>query len=186
MLRLFTGLELPEDVQDELSALNEPLPGAKWVDADDLHVTLRFAGDIDNGKAREFSDGLAHIDVSVFELRINGLGCFGGNDPRIIFANLEPSAQLDALARAHERAARNAGLPPESRAFKGHVTLARLNHTRPDEVARYLQKHAAYQSRPFMIEQFVMFSSRPRVGGGPYVVEDVYPLQGSLAWTGGV
>ncbi len=179
MLRLFTGLELPSDVRDELTGLNQPLPGARWVDDDNLHITLRFAGDIDNRVAADFADALAHIQDDVFELRFKGLGAFGGHDPKILWAGVEPSVKLDALARAHERAARSAGLPPEKRTFKAHVTLARLNYTGPEAVARWLQQNGAFRSRPFVVERFVLLSSRPRVGGGPYAVEEAYPLRGS-------
>jgi 2'-5' RNA ligase len=181
MPRLFTGLELPHHVREQLHRLKAPLPGAKWVDADSLHVTLRFAGDIGNLIAREFAAALEQIDVPVFSLRISGLGAFGGNDPHVIYAGIEPSDSLDALARANERAARNAGLPAEGRAFKGHITLARLRHSSPEAVARYLGRHGAFRSEPFTIERFVLFSSKPLVGGGPYVAEQTFPLEGSYA-----
>lgn len=176
MPRLFTGIELPEDIRDRLSDIETPLPGAKWVPNDNLHITLRFAGDIDNGVAREFADGLAAIDCDPFELRLAGLGTFGGNDPRVIWVGVEPSPGLDVLARANERAARGAGLPPEGRNFKPHVTLARLNYPRIEPLARLLQRFGAFRTDPFLVTRFVLFSSKPMVGGGPYVVEEAFPL----------
>lgn len=179
MIRLFTGIELPGDVRDELIKLSQPLPGARWNEYENLHITMRFAGDIDNRVAADFADALSLINEDVFEIRLIGVGAFGGNDPRTVWAGVEPSSQLDSLARAHERAARSVGLPAEKRAFKAHVTLARLNHSNPDAVARVLQRHGAFRSRPFLVERFVLMSSRPRVGGGPYVIEDDFPLRGS-------
>jgi 2'-5' RNA ligase len=178
MPRLFAGLELPEDIRDHLSDLERPLPGARWVAADDLHITLRFAGDVEGLVAREFEQGLEEIEADAFELRLAGLGTFGGNDPRVIWAGVEPNPSLDALARACDRAARNAGLPPETKPFKPHVTLARLRNTPPDLVARALGKIGAFRTEPFPVGAFVLFSSRPKVGGGPYVVEATYPLRG--------
>jgi 2'-5' RNA ligase len=178
MPRLFAGLELPEEIRDHLSDIERPLPGAKWVASDDLHITLRFAGDIEGLVAREFEQGLEEIEADAFELRLDGLGTFGGNDPRVIWAGVEPNPSLDALARACDRAARNAGLPPEAKPFKPHVTLARLRNTPPEFVARALGKIGAFRSEPFAIGAFVLFSSRPKVGGGPYVVEATYPLRG--------
>lgn len=179
MPRLFTGIEIPEELRLRLSRLRAPLPGAKWVEPDCLHITLRFAGDIDNRSADELAHALAAIDMPTLEVRIAGLGAFGGNDPRALWAGVEAGPELEALARANERAARNAGLAPESRKFKPHVTLARLRHARPDTVARYLHSHGAFRSEPFVASRFVLFSSRPLSGGGPYVVEEAYPLAGA-------
>lgn len=179
MPRLFAGIELPEPVKDQLSQLERPLGGAKWVEDDDLHITLRFAGDIEGRAARDFMDMLGDIEVDAFELRLSGLGTFGGNEPRTLWAGIEPCPQLETLARACDRAARHAGLPPAQHPFKAHVTLARMRATPPDAVAAYLGRIGAFRSEQFAIGAFVLFSSRPKVGGGPYVVEATYPLRGS-------
>ena len=179
MLRLFAAIEIPDEQRAALARLRAPLPGARWVEADNLHLTLRFAGDIDNRTAQEFADGLAGLDVGCFELAIVGLGAFGGNDPKLLWAGVAASPALDALARGGERAARAAGLPPEPRAFKPHVTLARMRHGRPEQVARYLERNARFALEPFTVERFVLMSSRPNVGGGPYVVEEAYTLAGA-------
>lgn len=178
MPRLFAGIELPEEIQERLSGLARPAPGVRWVDDDDLHITLRFAGDIEGRMVREFTDLLGEIEADAFEVRLDGLGTFGGNEPRQIFAAIAPNPALDGLARACDRAARNAGLPPEAHPFKAHVTVARLRHTPPDAVARTLQQIGAFRTEPFAVKEFVLFSSKPKVGGGPYVVEATYPLRG--------
>jgi RNA 2',3'-cyclic 3'-phosphodiesterase len=184
MPRLFTAIELPEALREDLSALEAPLPGAHWTHEDNLHITLRFAGDIDNRTADEFAAELSGIDLDSFTLRISGVGAFGGNGPRILYAGVAPSPQLEALARAHERAARNAGLEPEKRTFKAHVTLARMRRGRGEAVARWLQRHARFSSGPFAVTRFLLMSSRPKTGGGPYVEEAAYPLQGGAAFLG--
>jgi 2'-5' RNA ligase len=178
MPRLFTGIEIPQATREEIARLRQPLPGGKWVEPDNLHLTLRFAGDIDNAQAAEFADRLAAISVDAFEIRLAGLGTFGGKEPRSLWAGVEASPELEALARANERAARLAGLPPEGRAFKPHVTLARLKYVGPDQIARLLGRIGAFRSRPFLVGRFVLFSAKPNVGGGPYVVEAEFPLRG--------
>ncbi len=178
MPRLFTAIEIPEIVSDELLDLQEPLAGAKWIDADNYHLTLRFVGDIDNRIAQEFTANLAGIMADAFELRITGLGAFGGNDPKSVWAGLDPSPQLDALARAHERAARNAGIPPVKHAFKPHITLARLRYSSPEAVAQFLTRFGGYRSELFVVTRFVLMSSKPSTGGGPYVVEEEFLLSG--------
>ncbi len=122
MPRLFTGIEIPDEQREELARLRQPLPGSsRWIEPENLHLTLRFAGDIDNAQAREFADRLAGIDVDAFEVRLAGLGVFGGNEPRSLWAGVEAGPELEALARANERAARAAGLPPEA----AHLQAAR-------------------------------------------------------------
>lgn len=178
MPRLFAGIELPEEIRDQLSDLAKPLGGAKWVDDDDFHITLRFAGDIGGRIARDFTDLLGEIEADAFELRLEGIGTFGGNDPRAIWAGISPNPALESLARACDRAARNAGLSPSPHPFKAHVTLARLRHSPPEMVARTLERIGAFRTEPFQVSKFVLFSSKPKVGGGPYVVEATYPLLG--------
>lgn len=184
MPRLFTAIELPEPLREDLAALEVPLPGAVWTPEDNLHITLRFAGDVDNRVADEFAAELDAIELDAFSLRLSGVGAFGGQDPRILYADVAPSPALEALARAHERAARNAGLPPEKRTFKAHVTLARLRRRPVDAVVRFLQRNARFASAPFAVTRFVLMSSRPKTGGGPYVEEASYPLQGGAAFQG--
>lgn len=178
MPRLFSGIELPEEIRDDLDDLTQPLPGVRWIDNDDLHLTLRFAGDIDKPTAREFADLLANIEVNAFPMRICGLGTFGGRDPRIIWAGVEAGEELERLARANERAAHAAGLDAPARAFKPHITLARVKNSRPEMLARYLQKRGGFRSETFYVTHFTLFSAKPHTGGGPYIVEETFPLFG--------
>jgi 2'-5' RNA ligase len=178
MPRLFTGIEIPAQTREELARLRVPLPGGKWLEPETLHLTLRFVGDLDNQQASEFADRLADIEADAFELRLAGLGTFGGNEPRSIWAGVEASPQLEALARANDRAARAAGLPPDGRQFKPHITIARLKFAGPDEIARVLQRIGAFRSHPVLVSRFVLFSSKPKTGGAPYVVEEAFALRG--------
>ncbi|MEQ8824079.1 MAG: RNA 2',3'-cyclic phosphodiesterase [Filomicrobium sp.] len=178
MPRLFSGIELPEAIREDLDDLSGPLPGARWKDMDDLHLTLRFVGDVDNPIANEFADLLANIEVPAFEMRIAGLGTFGGRDPRVLWAGVEAGEPLERLARAHERAARGAGLDPAPRPFKPHITLARLKNTQPERLARFLQRRGAFRTEPFYVTNFTLFSSKPHTGGGPYIIEETFPLFG--------
>lgn len=187
MPRLFTGIPLPPLLAETLADLARPLAGARWIEPGDMHITLRFAGDIDNPTADAFHDALAAIDEPAFELRLTGFGAFGGNEPRSLWAGVAESPWLDALARANDRAARSAGLKPGKHPFRPHVTLARLKGTRPEAVARVLGELGAFTSPPFQVESFALLSSRPKVGGGPYVVEDTFRLRGADYaghWTG--
>ena len=165
MPRLFTAIEVPNEIRDELYRLRIPLPGARWMKPESYHITLRFAGDIGNVEAREFVANLSMIEPDGFELRLSGLG-------------VEPTPQLEDLARAHEKAARNAGLAPETRAFRPHVTLARLKHSNVEAVARFLTRTSGYRSERFFVTRTLLMSSRPGTGGGPYGIEDRFPMRG--------
>ncbi len=175
MPRLFTGIELPEDVIGRLSILRAGLSGAHWIDPDNYHITMRFVGDISDDEANQFADALACVSFDSFDIELSGLGSFGGNKPRAIWAGVKPSPALELLQKAHERAARLAGLPPETRNFVPHVTLARLRNVSPFYAAEYLARYGGFITAPFEVARFVLFSSRPNHGGGPYVVEEDYP-----------
>jgi 2'-5' RNA ligase len=176
MPRLFIGLELPEMVRMRLGLVRGPLQGARWIDPENMHITLRFAGDIENRQADELVGFLDGIEVPPFEVMIREVGAFGGRDPRIIWAGVEAGPELEQLQRAVERACRATGLPPETKGFKAHVTLARLRGARPEVVARFLGSRGSLAIGPITVDRFVLFSSRPHVGGGPYVVEHDFPL----------
>ena len=178
MPRLFTAIEIPEAVRLHLSLIRAPLGGAKWIEPENMHVTLRFAGDIDGRTADEFVDFLAGVRARPFSVTIAGVGAFGGRDPRVLWAGVEAGEPLEALARAHERAARAAGLEPEGRTFKPHVTLARMRGGRQQAVARFLEENGALRTEPFLATRFVLLSARPGSGGGPYAVEAEFPFEG--------
>jgi RNA 2',3'-cyclic 3'-phosphodiesterase len=184
MPRLFTGLEIPEAIRLRLALIRAPLNGAKWIEAENMHITLRFVGDVDGRTADDFADALADIKAKPFALSIGGVGAFGGREPRVLWAGVAAGEEPAALYRAHERAARTAGLEPDARDFKPHVTLARLRRTRAAAVARFLSENAALRTEPFMVRRFVLLSARPGSGGGPYAVEAAYPFQGEDARAG--
>jgi 2'-5' RNA ligase len=183
MPRLFTGLEIPQSVVRELTLLCSGLNGARWIPKENYHVTLRFIGDIDPPTAEDAAAAFAKIRARPFFARINGLGSFGGRKPRALWAAVEGGPDLGALYKANESAARAAGLPPETRKFIPHVTLARLNGQSPQRVAAYLEEKGGFSTLPFDVDRFVLYSSRPGTGGGPYVIEEVYPLRNDFSST---
>jgi 2'-5' RNA ligase len=175
MPRLFTAIEIPESLRLRLSLLRAPLPAAKWIAPENMHITLRFAGDINARIADEFADQLAQVGFEPFTLTIAGAGAFGGRDPRVLWAGVESSPELQSLYRANERAARAAGLEADPRNFSPHVTLARMRRARQSAVARFLEDHGDLRMEPFTVRRFVLFSAKPGWGGPPYGIEAVYP-----------
>lgn len=176
MPRLFTGLEVPSEIVRELSALRGGLPGARWVEPENYHVTLRFIGDVDDAVAREVGSVLAQVRRSPFEICLDGLHSFGGRKARAVVALVPTVRPLMELQAEHERMMQRIGLEPEGRKYIPHVTLARLRDSSNRQVAEYLATRSPFRTVPFAVPRFVLYSARASVGGGPYVVEAAYPL----------
>lgn len=177
MPRLFTGIEIPADIAFELELMRGGVWGARWVERDAYHITLRFIGDVTEGVAREVAETLDMVETPSFSLTLKGVDTFGGSKPRAIWAGVSESPELKRLQASQERLCQMIGLKPEPRKFTPHVTLARLRDPTLSSVEGFISSHSLFESRPFDVSQFVLFSSRPSRGGGPYVVEEVYPLE---------
>ena len=152
------------------------LPGARWIDPENYHLTLRFIGDVDDVIAHEVADMLGKVKRGAFELRFDGVTSFGGRKPRAVVAAVAPTQALLEVQAEHERLMQRIGLEPEGRKYTPHVTLARLRDSSSHAVADYLSARGFFRTAAFPVSQFVLFSSRASVGGGPYVVEASYPL----------
>lgn len=176
MPRLFTGLEIPTMTAQHLALLRGGLPGAAWTEPSDYHVTLRFIGDIDPRLADEIAHLLERVQRRAFELRLAGVGHFGKDRPHSLHALVAPSPDLTELQAEHERLMRRLGLEPEARRYTPHVTIARLRDAKPRDVASWIMARSLFSTEPFTVGRFVLFSSRRGGGGGPYVVEESYPL----------
>src|SRR2546425_9347085 len=134
MPRIFTGLEIPANIGAALSMLRGGLPGARWIDPENYHVTLRFIGDVDDVVAHEVASMLGKVRRTEFELRIAGVSSFGGRRPRAVVATLAPTPALMELRAEHERLMQRVGLEPEGRKYTPHVTLARLRESSSRQV----------------------------------------------------
>lgn len=177
MPRLFTGLEIPPDIGQALSGLRGGLPGARWIDPENYHVTLRFIGDVDDSIAHEVESMLGRVKRSAFDLHFEGVTSFGGRKPRAVVASVSQAQPLLDVQAEHDRLMQRIGLEPEGRKYTPHVTIARLRESSSQDVANYLSARGYFRTAPFRISRFVLFSSRASVGGGPYVVEASYPLE---------
>lgn len=181
MPRLFTALEVPRDAALSLSLLRGGLPGARWIDIENYHLTLRFIGDVEGHVADEIAEGLDRVDRPGFQVTLSGVGAFGQKKPHAVWAGVAPSPEMNALQAEIERICKRVGVPSDPRKFTPHVTLARLRNTNPLEVAHYLSARGNFAALPFRVGRFVLMSSRDSVGGGPYVVEEAWPLNGADA-----
>ncbi|TCD13872.1 RNA 2',3'-cyclic phosphodiesterase [Oricola cellulosilytica] len=176
MPRLFAALELPHNAAMSLSLLRGGLPGARWIDTENYHLTLRFIGDVEHHVADEVADTLSRIRRHEFRMGLSGLGAFGGKKPRSLFAVPTASPDLTELQAEIERICQRLRLPPDPRKFTPHVTIARLRNTPPHVLAPYLSSRGNFHVPLFTVSRFVLMSSRESVGGGPYIAEETYSL----------
>jgi RNA 2',3'-cyclic 3'-phosphodiesterase len=181
MPRLFTALEIPRDAALSLSLLRGGLPGARWIDVENYHLTLRFIGDVEGHIADEIANALDRVHRPSFQLALSGVGAFGSKKPHSIWAGVTASPDLAALQGEIDRICKRIGVAADPRKFVPHVTLARLKNTSPIEVAHYLSARGNFSTASFRVGRFVLMSSRDSVGGGPYIVEEAWPLAGSDA-----
>ena len=177
MQRLFLALSIPDDVAASLATLQFGVPGARWQNRAQLHLTLRFVGELDGLQARALHDVLTLIDAPEFTLALHGVGEFGGKRPAAVWVGVRQSDALLHLQRKIETAIQRAGFPADRQRFTPHVTLARLRGTQPGHVMDYLTDHALYSSRPFTSGAFILYSSLLTSDGSIYRAEQAYRLK---------
>jgi 2'-5' RNA ligase len=182
MIRLFAALDLPLRLRERLIALGGGLPGARWVPEDNLHLTLRFIGEVPESSFDDIAAALSAVRVPAFDLNPAGVGHFErGRKPTMLWAGVEPNPTLVQLHDSIESALRRAGVKSDDRRFQPHITLARLDETvTPDRVAGFLGANSLFRAAPFRVEQFVLFSSVLGRSGPTYHAEVEFPLEGAL------
>ncbi|WP_120078173.1 RNA 2',3'-cyclic phosphodiesterase [Aurantiacibacter odishensis] len=166
--RLFVALRPPEDVAEALLDTMEGIPGARWQDADNLHVTLRFVGEVDRHTAEDLATALESLLFAPFPIRIYGVGHFEGKGrARAVWARVAPSTELDLVQMRVEMACRRAGLPAETRRFIPHITLARLN-SGSGFIGDWLHANGALSLGPWQVDGFSLFESDLTPNGAIY------------------
>ena len=178
MLRLFVGIEFPPELKLRLSLLCTALPGARWIDPGNLHLTLRFIGEITEDLAADVDAALARLQARRFTLQLAGTGVFGGNRPHTLWLGVERDPDLILLHDKIELALIRIGLAPEPRRFAPHVTLARLRDPVLGGLAHFLAAHAQFRTDPLPVEHFSLIASFPTKAGSVYEDQADYPLVG--------
>ena len=180
MIRLFVALRPPPAIRDALSDLMEGIPAARWQDDEQLHLTLRFIGEVDRPQAEDVAAALGRVHAVQPVAALSGVGSFdqrGGIDT--LWAGLAPASPLARLHASVEQACVRAGLTPERRAYRPHITVARLPRsagTSP-EIAAWLVRHAALASQPFAFSHLVLYQSHLGRGGASYEPVARWPLE---------
>ncbi len=176
-MRLFVALALPQETRVRLRHLATALPGARWLPPENLHLTLRFLGEMPGHRAEELDDALAALRGRGFSLQLSGVGCFEkAGRVQALWAGAERSQPLEHLQTKIETAVKRIGFGPERRRFTPHVTLARLDNTPPGKLVEWVQAHNLLRTGPVAVDRFTLFSSQLGKDGAVYTAEVEYPL----------
>lgn len=177
MHRLFVALRPPEPIRDLLLDAMDDSADFRWQDDEQLHVTLRFVGEVERPVADDLADALGRIRSEKLDLRIAGVGRFEQRSAGALWAGVEPKAPLAALAAKVERVCQSVGLEPERRAFHPHITLARWKGRRTRDVQDFLERRRDLSSQVFEVDEFVLFESRLSRHGAHYEAVETYALR---------
>ena len=179
MHRLFVAVRPPETIRDLLIDAMDESPDFRWQSDEQLHLTLKFIGEVDRPVASDVADALARVRFAPFELRIAGVGRFERRSAGALWAAVEPKAPVAALAAKVDRACHQVGVEPERRAFHPHITLARWSGRRSREVAAFLERERGLASLPFAVTAFSLFESHLSRHGAHYEEVASYALDAS-------
>jgi RNA 2',3'-cyclic 3'-phosphodiesterase len=178
MFRLFVGIPLPSTIRARLAGLCSGVPGARWVAPENMHITLRFIGAVSGGDAEDIHERLSGIVTPAFALTLNGVGCFeSGRRVHALWVGINREPQLIRLADKVESAIVRAGMEPERRKFKPHVTLARFRTGGSPRIGAFIESNNPFTAGPFAVEHFTLFRSFLGGEGAHYESLADYPLQ---------
>ena len=180
--RLFIGIRPSAAVREKLLDAMEALDGARWVDEDNLHLTLRFVGEVEQPAANDLAEALARIDWPRFELRVAGTGAFDRSRrhesyPHAVWARVPLTDPLEGLRQKIEHACERVGLGRETRRFTPHITLARTDRA-TEPVAGWLSTWGGLTAGPWTVEHFILYESHLAHTGAVYEEVARYALRG--------
>jgi len=174
--RLFVALRPPRPVRAILRAAMHGIAAARWQDDDQLHLTLRFIGEVDHHRAEDIAAALGSLYAPAIAARIAGVSLFEHKGhPHMVWAGVEPAEALSALHRKVDQLLGRVGVAPETRAFLPHITLARLNRG-SGPVASFLTLNSDLASPPFTFDHVTLYESEMGHGGSRYHPVARYPL----------
>lgn len=177
MIRLFVALELPDDLRQRLAGLGGGVPGARWTEPENLHLTLRFIGEVPDDRLADIDAALAGVEAPAFDLVFDGVGVFGNaRSARILWAGVERNEALNHLQAKVESALVRGGVAPDERRFSAHVTLARLKDAPRERLGRFIEDRGLFRAGPVPIDRFTLFRSHLGRSGPVYEPLRDYPL----------
>ncbi|WP_106639953.1 RNA 2',3'-cyclic phosphodiesterase [Allosphingosinicella vermicomposti] len=176
MHRLFVAIRPPASIRSQLLDIMGGVSGARWQSDEQIHLTLRFIGEVDGRQADDIHAALSGVRQAPFDIALAGLGTFDRRgEPTALWAGVNPREALSDLHRKVDQACQRAGLSPEGRAYHPHITLARLNRS-SGPVGGMLAAEGGLSSLPFTVSAFHLFESHLTPSGPIYRIAETYPL----------
>ncbi|MAL78528.1 MAG: RNA 2',3'-cyclic phosphodiesterase [Sneathiella sp.] len=176
-MRLFVAIDLPAEIKANIGALRGGIPDARWIAAENAHVTLAFIGEVQGPMMMDISLALGRITYPAFDLNIEGVGVFGSNKrPRLLWAGVRPTPEICLLHQKIVTAIESTGARVDDRRFRPHVTLARVHKSPYEKVRHFLIDHALFKAPALSVENFSLFSSHLASSGAIYHEEVSFDL----------
>ncbi len=176
MHRLFVAVRPAEPIRDLLIDAMDDSPELGWVKDDNLHLTLRFIGEVERPLAQDIAAALGAIRIAPFALSLDGVGRFDRRNGGALWAGVSPKEPVAALAAKVERACISAGLDPERRAFHPHITIARFRRQSAAFADALIARNRALASPPFEVDRFILYESHLSRHGAHYEAVASYSL----------
>ncbi|MGE5721599.1 MAG: RNA 2',3'-cyclic phosphodiesterase [Sphingomonadales bacterium] len=175
MHRLFVAIRPSAAVRAQLLALMEGVGGARWQHEDQLHLTLRFIGEVDRHRAEDVAAALDGIHHPRFAIALNGLGTFEKRGKGSLWAGVTPQEQLKVLHKKVDQACLKVGIEPDTRAYLPHITIARVNRSTAP-IDSFVWASGGLTSAPFIVDSFCLYESTLTPEGPVYSIIERYPL----------
>ena len=176
MHRLFVAIRPPESICDLLIDAMDDSPELRWVSDEQLHLTLRFVGEVERPVANDLAAALGALRAERFDLRIRGVGRFDQKRGGSVWAGVEPKSPVAALSAKVERACQSIGIAAETRTFQPHITLGRWSGRSSAAADSLVSRLGGLSSEPFTIDRFTLFESRLSRHGPHYEAVADYEL----------
>ncbi|WP_254492698.1 RNA 2',3'-cyclic phosphodiesterase [Bartonella sp. B1099] len=178
MGRLFSALQIPQQITQQLVSLQKGLPNTQWINPQNFHITLSFFGEVENATADALRHAFDTIKLPPFMLQIDGFDIFGSeNTSPSLVIRIKPCKALNLLHEKIQCIRSHLGLTPDKREFTPHITIARLRNTKPEDLVPYLLFRRNFSFSPFEVDHFVLFSSPFPSSDVVYLVKGNWPLQ---------
>lgn len=171
MYRLFVAVPLPEGIKERMLDLRSNIPGARWMGSEQLHLTLKFIGEVEGHTVKLIQEHLASVSYRPFPLQFRGVGFFPSG---VLWVGIAHSEGIISLRKKIENALFDAGIQRERRKFSPHVTIARLHNSPRTSVKRFLRNNDSFRTDSFYVDKFVLFSSVLKPSGAVHTVEAEY------------
>lgn len=181
MIRLFIAIDVPNDVRILMCGMGATIPGARTVPTEQLHLTLKFIGDVENSLLPDIQSTLSTIGKAPFTMCLKGAGHFPprGN-PKVLWVGISPVTEVTALRNSVEKSLANIGIPREKRKFSPHITLARLKNSPLNRVMQFLEGNSFFETPTFTVNEFCLYASTLTPRGAVHTGLASYPLSNQI------